>query len=214
MKLQSTEDRLRAEYFQLLPALRRVREHLETQIRYALLPLSGSAATHERVVVTSRIKECESAIEKLRRKEEGRQFNPDLMSSYTLTSLKDLVGVKVLTFPRKLRVLADSALRETFPDWTADPFREGSKLGFKYVGRSAANDTISAEYQILPTFVGMFWDLEHTAVYKRDPALASSRREVIALKEKSSEAILALIAFEDSVERSFQEGPDSPTGPT
>ena len=209
MTLQSTEDRLRAEYFQILPTLRRVQNHLETEIRYALLPLSGSVATHERVVVTSRIKDCESAIEKLRRKEQGRRFNPDLMSTYRLRNLKDLVGVKVLAFPSALRVRADSALRQTFPDWTPDPFREGSDLGFKYVGRSSVDDTISAEYQILPTLVGMFWDVEHTAIYKPDPTLASSDRDIMALKTKSSHAIRALIDFEDSVEQSIQAGPDS-----
>ena len=66
MPERSVEDRLREEYFNLLPDIRRVAEQLETEVLYRVLPVSLKLDGHERLVVKSRIKECESAVEALR----------------------------------------------------------------------------------------------------------------------------------------------------
>ncbi len=71
---RTIEDRLREEYFVLLPEIRRVVEQLETEIRYSLLPLLQELHSYERIAVSSRIKECESAVNALRRRQEGRFF--------------------------------------------------------------------------------------------------------------------------------------------
>ena len=82
---RTVEDRLREEYFDLLPDARRVREELEAEVRHALLPISSRLDKYERrLVVTSRIKDCESALEALRRRQEGATFDPDRVQSYTL----------------------------------------------------------------------------------------------------------------------------------
>ncbi len=36
---RTIEDRLREEYFELLPDIRRVAEHLEAEVRYCVLPI-------------------------------------------------------------------------------------------------------------------------------------------------------------------------------
>jgi len=68
MAEHTVEDRLREEYFELLPDIRRVVEELQAEVRHCLLPISGSLDWHEQLVVTSRFKECESALSALRRR--------------------------------------------------------------------------------------------------------------------------------------------------
>ena len=61
------EDWLREEYFVLLPQVRRVVQNLETRVRHELLPLTVHLKNFERIVITSGSKDCESAIDTLRR---------------------------------------------------------------------------------------------------------------------------------------------------
>ena len=60
---RTIEDRLREEYFDLLPDIRRVVDELEAEVRHCLVPISLGLDKYERLVVTSRIKECESALD-------------------------------------------------------------------------------------------------------------------------------------------------------
>lgn len=99
MPERTVTDWLREEYFDLLPSVRRVAEELEAEVRHRLLPISLTLDKHERLVVTSRIKDCESAVEALRRRREGATFDSGQASSYTLTALPDLAGARVLCFP-------------------------------------------------------------------------------------------------------------------
>ena len=103
---------------------------LEAKVRHDLLPLSGRLDRYERLVVTSRIKDCESALEALRRRQEGATFDPDRADLYTLASLNDLAGVRVLTFPRSRWIEADHELRSRFSSWTSDP-KPGTKAARK-----------------------------------------------------------------------------------
>ena len=68
---RTVEDKLREEYFDLLPTIRRIAEQLEAEIKYYILPITRDLDPFERVVVRSRIKECESAVDSLRRRQEG-----------------------------------------------------------------------------------------------------------------------------------------------
>lgn len=99
MAERTVEDRLREEYFALLPDVRRVAEELETKVRHCLLPISSRLDRYERLVITSRIKECESALDALRRRQEFATFDRDRPERYTLHSLKDLAGIRVSVFP-------------------------------------------------------------------------------------------------------------------
>jgi ppGpp synthetase/RelA/SpoT-type nucleotidyltranferase len=74
---RTIEDRLREEYFDLLPEIRRVVEHLEAEVRYLLPPIRREFRRDEQVVVTSRVKDCESAVDSLRRKQEGATFGTE-----------------------------------------------------------------------------------------------------------------------------------------
>ncbi|MEX2303935.1 MAG: hypothetical protein WD733_23520 [Bryobacterales bacterium] len=138
MPARTVEDRLREEYFYLLPEIRRVAEQLETETRYRLLPISLNLHKPEQVIVNRRVKECESAIDSLRRRQEGGTFQTDPPKDYRLKSLPDLAGVRVVAFPRSRVTEIDRALRLWFSKWDPDPvpsFEEDAEpLAFKYHG--------------------------------------------------------------------------------
>lgn len=202
MPERTIEDRLREEYFDLLPEIRLVLEHLDAEIRYRLLPVSRSLDRFERIDVRSRIKGCESAIESLRRRQEGAIFYPDRTESCTLTSLRDLAGVRVLAFPHSRLAEIDSILREAFPAWTADPVRadRGEMLAFKYSGHCSASKGVSGEYQIVSILTGLFWEVEHSAIYKPAPRLKGVARS-LGMQARSRDVLEALRAFEQEFER-------------
>jgi hypothetical protein len=87
---RTIDDQLREEYFGLLPEMVRTAEQLKTQIQYSLLPITRELKSHESIVVKSRVKECTSAIEALRRRyaDQGGVFDPDHPENYTLRSLR------------------------------------------------------------------------------------------------------------------------------
>jgi hypothetical protein len=99
MPERTPEDRLREEYFDLLPEIRRVAENLEAQVRYHILPIKRDLHRFEQITVKCRIKEGDSAVDSLRRRQEGRIFDLQRPQSYSLLGLKDLAGVRVLAFP-------------------------------------------------------------------------------------------------------------------
>src|ERR1017187_8390181 len=65
-------DRLRKEYFTLLPEIQRVADRLEDEFMYHMRLISRRLDIHERLAVKCRVKSCESALEKLRAHQEGR----------------------------------------------------------------------------------------------------------------------------------------------
>ena len=65
---RTVKDLLREEYFALLPDIRRVVGELEAEVKHCLLPISRQLDKYEQLVVTARVKDCESAIDKLRRR--------------------------------------------------------------------------------------------------------------------------------------------------
>jgi len=197
---RTIEDRLREEYFDLLPDIRRVTEQLDAEIRYHLLPVSKGLDRHERLVITSRIKECESALQKLRGDREGATFDPDRAELYSLTSLKDLAGVRVLAFPRARLSEIDLILRKAYDGWEPDPFKEESAgLAFKYWGYRDSSARVKGEYQIVSVLTGLFWNVEHSVMYKPHAQLAFVSGH-LGMKQRTSEVLQALHAFEEQFE--------------
>lgn len=206
---RTVEDRLREEYFDLLPEIRRVAEQLETEVRYSLLFLSRKLSRHERLVVTSRVKDCESSVRKLRRRQEGRSFGTELHEKYTLTALNDLAGVRVLIFPRRKIKEVDLALLPVFDGWESDPIlEEGELLAFKYRGYTQASSKVKGEYQIMSILTGLFWDVEHSAIYKPEPQLSGIARHS-GMMQRTADVLQALRAFEEQFEALIPVGTDT-----
>ncbi len=200
---RTIEDRLREEYFDLLPDVRRVAEQLEAEIRYYTLPILRTLKGPERLDVTSRIKECDSALDALRRHQESRAFDPDRPELYTLSTLTDLAGVRVLAFPRGRLSEIDQVLREQFPSWHPDPVRaeNGDLLAYTYYGYCAdASNRVRGEYQVVPMLTGLFWEVEHSAIYKPHPRLKGIAGS-LEMRERTDGVYRALQRFEDEFER-------------
>lgn len=203
MTTRSVEDRLREEYFCLLPDIRKTRERLEAKVRHNLIPILDTLKGHERFEVRSRIKDCESAINALRRRQEGSLFDSDYPDKYTLTQLKDLAGVRVLVFPRGLIQRIDSSIKKEFGGWTADHvhgYKEGDDdQALKYYGFWSQEDIVYGEIQIVPMLTGLFWEVEHEAIYKPKPEYRSIANS-LQMRERSQDILDAFKAFEDDFE--------------
>lgn len=196
---------LREEYFRLLPDMRRVAMQLEAEVRYCLLPIFRSLAKHERADVTSRIKECESAIESLRMLQPHHTFDPS--KRYSLKRLPDLAGVRVLAFPRSRLSEIHQKLRKRkrFVDWKPDPVladeKDGEPLAFIYHGLcKEASTKVRGEFQIVSMLIGRFWDVEHDAIYKVAPSLAHVSKDP-KMKRRIEQVYFTLQDFEEEFER-------------
>ena len=197
--LRKVEDRLREEYFDRLPEIRRVAEELEVRTRYLTLPILHSLKVHEKLIIRSRVKEFGSVLAKLRRQvkggKEGRVLPQEIASS--ILGLRDLAGVRVLAFPDERVLEIDQVLRPNFPHWDNDPifYEGGSKQAPKYAGYcETVSRQVMCEYQIVPMLVGLFWEVEHAAMYKRDLVAKSQK-----MQRHRAEVERALAAFEKGV---------------
>jgi hypothetical protein len=207
------EDLLREEYFELLPVVRRLAMQLETDIRSLTLPILHSLQPYEQLIIKSRVKECESALNTLLGPKEGRIFDPDRPGGYSLLQLPDLAGVRVLVFPNSRLIQVDDVLRSRFPDWTSKPvvYGSGSTEAPKYFGYcDQISRKISGEYQVVPMLLGLFWEVEHAAMYKfRAAAQSKDMRNYRTAVEDS------LINFDEGMENFVRHNigvnPDTPS---
>jgi hypothetical protein len=67
-----------------------------------------------------------------------------------------------------------------------------------------------SEYQIVSTLIGLFWDVEHAAIYKQSPNLKGLGP---VMQEQTSAVNKALKAFEDEFERRLQISESSSSVP-
>jgi ppGpp synthetase/RelA/SpoT-type nucleotidyltranferase len=119
-ELRTVEDYLRSEYVRLIPAMQRTLLAAETEVRHLLLDQMLRLDRYEHITITSRVKECESAIDALRRRQPFGVFDDTRESQYSLTVLPDLVGIRVLTFPQRRLEDARLALAPRMTGWVAD----------------------------------------------------------------------------------------------
>jgi hypothetical protein len=209
MPERTIEDRLRQEYFDLLPEIRRVETHLKALVQFNTLPILLSLGSHEQLVVKSRVKDCESAINALRRRtKEGKRrefatFDRSRPDDYSLLDLRDLAAVRVLAFPPSRLEEIDQELKPHFPTWASDPIRNdlGEVLARKYCGYFPhVGDKVMGEYQIVSMLTGLFWDVEHASIYKPNPELRGAERNS-ELQELTGKVYDALASFEQGFER-------------
>lgn len=201
-------NQLREEYFELLPEIRRVVGYLEAEVRYHTRHILQRLEDHEQLEITSRVKGCESAIQSLRRRQrEGGTFDPGKPDNYSLLDLPDLAGVRVLVFPRSILSEVDEALRARFTNWTSNPVpvARGALLVPKYSGKCKnVSRKIQAEYQVVPMLIGLYWQVEHSAIYKPPPALKGKAGSA-PMKDLGADVECALLNFEAEFERLVQD---------
>jgi hypothetical protein len=201
------EDVLREQYFKLVPEIRRIVWYLEAETRYCTREIFQSLKPYEQLVIKSRVKECESAVTSLRRRQEGGTFDPEkALGYYSLLDLPDLAGVRVLVFPRARLVEVDQALRAVFTEWTPDPIPDGKGgiLVPKYKGKCKnVSHKIQSEYQIVPMLIGLYWDVEHAAIYKPSPTdkIPWDDADTEPMEDLNTRVVQALLDFEAGFER-------------
>jgi hypothetical protein len=74
MSAKQAVNDLRQEYFELRAPMNKVHRHLDSNARCYLKELEYGLKEHERIGIESRIKACDSAVDSLRRKQPGRDF--------------------------------------------------------------------------------------------------------------------------------------------
>jgi ppGpp synthetase/RelA/SpoT-type nucleotidyltranferase len=200
---RTAEDKLREEYFRLLPQIQRAAEELEAEVRYLLIPITRQLEGHERIVVKSRIKECPSAIASLKRRPELWSVRDPVFSIQSLRSLNDLAGIRILAFPRQRLLEIDNVLRGRFSDWVSDPVPAApgtsGSLAIKYHGYCSRHCSVRAEIQLMSMLVGLFWEVEHAALYKPGEHLKGIEKS-LRMQERNADVIRALTAFETQFE--------------
>lgn len=80
-------------------------------------------------------------------------------------------------FPAAVGTRPNHLLREHFssctPEWTSDPILGGNDrdetIAFKYHGYCGTNANVRGELQVVPMLIGLFWEVEHSAIYKPSP---------------------------------------------
>jgi hypothetical protein len=121
-----------------------------------------------------------------------------------------LAGVRVLAFPHTRLAEADRKLRERFPSWTADPVpgdnENDEPLALKYFGYCRASDRIRAEFQIVPMLTALFWEVEHSVIYKPSPSLKGVARS-LEMQQRTRDVLNALKAFEDEFAKLIRRDP-------
>lgn len=214
-RIRTVEDYLRSEYVRLLPVMQRTLTAVETEVRHLLLDLTLGLHRYERVTVRARLKECESAIDALRRRQQYGVFDSDHAEQYSLTALPDLVGIRVLTFPQRRLEEARIALSSRLRGWVADHVSaasaEADAIALKYSGRWKPDDPVRSEIQLVSLLVGLFWEVEHAAIYKPSPNLRGITKS-IEMKRKVAAVETALRDFELEFGRLIEEA--SETGPS
>jgi hypothetical protein len=202
------EDCLRAEYVALLPSLQRILTQIETEVRYALLPLTLRLDRHERILIRARLKDCESAVDSLRRRQEFGTFDAEQPGRYSLATLPDLVGIRVLTFPQRQFEAVRLLLSSRTDPWNADHLSgvnaEDPPVALKYHGLWSEADPVESEIQIVSLLVGLFWEVEHSAIYKPSPKLRGIEKSR-TMKGRTAAVLSALRAFEQEFDRLIDE---------
>jgi hypothetical protein len=104
----------------------------------------------------------------------------------------------------------DQELSKRFSSWLPDPIPGDDEydepLALKYHGYCNASDKVRGEFQIVPMLTGLFWEVEHDAIYKPSPRLKGVDQS-LEMKERSREVLKALKSFEEEFERLFQRYP-------
>ena len=120
-----------------------------------------------------------------------------------MRDLSDLAGVRVLAFPSGRFAEVDDEIRKRFESWEADPISLGGAelpLVPRYSGYCReASDSVRGEIQIVPTLIGLFWEVEHSAIYKPSPELKGVAAHP-EMQRCASDVYKALKAFEHQFE--------------
>lgn len=201
MSAKQAVNELRQEYFELKAPMCNEHRRLDSDARCFLKELEYGLKEHERIGIESRIKDCDSAVDSLRRKQPGRDFVDG--ESYSLKQLKDLVGLRILAFPASVMEAVNNIVLEKFGDWKADHKKHGAMQVYKYYG-ALGFEKIPCEIQVVSMLTGKFWDVEHSALYKPSSAFKGAIEANFEIRDLYEEVMNKLAEFETAFEGAIQ----------
>lgn len=201
------EDFLREEYHGVERVYHNTLDEVLGLVRSVLGPMFHDLQPYEHLSVEGRVKSCESAIAKLRLRQQGGAFDQDVPAMYSLRALSDIVAVRVSAFPRALVEKADEKLRSVIRGWTPDHITVSElrqkPLAFKYTHEVMPG--LSVEYQVVSALVAGYWRVEHDAFYKPHPDAAGAA-EHPGVKTANVMVLQALLNFEEQFELALRSG--------
>jgi hypothetical protein len=75
-----------------------------------------------------------------------------------------------------------------------------------YFGYCTASNRIRAEFQIVPMLTALFWEVEHSVIYKPSPRLKGVARS-LEMQRRNRDVLKALKAFEDEFANLIRRDP-------
>ena len=98
-------------------------------------------------------------------------------------------------------------IRPRITGWTADPIPsddpKSGPIALKYHGHWNPTDSVRSEIQIVSLLIGLFWEVEHSAIYKPSPGLRGVGRS-LAMQARTADILSALRHFEQEFERQIE----------
>jgi len=101
--------------------------------------------------------------------------------------------------------------------WTPDHLSglnpTDSPVALKYDGFRNPTDAVRVEIQIVSLLVGLFWEVEHAAIYKPSPRLRGVEKSP-AMQARTAAVLMALRDFEEEFDRQIDDAETAQTAPT
>ncbi|MGZ5446471.1 MAG: hypothetical protein ACXW5U_31645 [Thermoanaerobaculia bacterium] len=105
-------------------------------------------------------------------------------------------------------------MESRIPGWTSDHIVGESAaepaIALKFHGLWSSDDTFHSEIQIVSLLIGLFWEVEHSAIYKPAPNLRGIAKS-LAMKSRTLAVLSALRAFEEEFGRELANNFDQPS---
>lgn len=199
------ESQLQLEYLKIANKLYKAQEYIEIEIKHTIKTQLLKAVHANKILISSRVKDCNSAIISLKKKEEGRVFRDN--KQYSITQLNDLIGIRVSVFPLTLLELVKTPLLDYLDSNFEKQFQTDHTTIekydiYKYRGIHNQFSEFKCEIQLIPMLISKFWDIEHDVFYK--PA---SPHDAPPMKDAYYAVINSLYNFERTYEESRYKTP-------
>ena len=170
MTQEDLKNRLKLEYIDLFKEMKRIQNRLVLNLNCIIKNVINNLKEYEKIIVESRIKTCESSIQKIITKYEGNVINYNDYSKIKIKDLKDLIGLRISVFPSNYINVIEDLIKSQFLTWEYDPIsldNENKEIIIKkYQGKEHKDDNIYCEIQIVSMLYNSFLNIEHDTFYK------------------------------------------------
>jgi ppGpp synthetase/RelA/SpoT-type nucleotidyltranferase len=210
-----TEHEIRAnlllEYYVQRPIYENIINVAKAQIENNLIKLRLKKKRWERIELSARIKEFESAFDKLKASKEANELEP----TDSLLTLYDMAALKIRVFPnsylgpvkRIVMRLFDDVIEDHEPNKSSridnkTYFADVERLKFFVKLNPRFNINNRFEIQVVPFLLDAFMDVEHDTIYK---PIGLPKEIKIRMKHYRSGVISNVINFSKEFENILRE---------